>query len=418
MNENDILRFLGWAVVFVFVALVLYVLWLLLFSQSDDTSVNIMDDSSTPSIEPFPSFGIDAPLVQGGGTLPDRPVATDATQSATDRGNDVSVQSNISVQTSQRINRERLVKIFDGPTAGFFVPQGDAPIVVIQKGDGERYVIDKDSYALQKVDSPGVLKTVMAFPLSDGSVVIQQQNPVQSRHTNTFLYRKNGSSWQSTSIGSDVAVFPEKKGNGFIYTKETNGGLDIRSVGLANRRSHALSHPFRSWSIVWSGTAPLLLTKPHNSIEGSLYSFSDTAALTSIVKNEPALSVEANDEDGRFLISQVNGNNVKSYILGEDKQEKSLQRETLAEKCVFTDSRIFCGLPQRIPTGYSLPEDWYQGLFFFTDDVVELFPESGRVRSVDTANVPLDVHRGMFVDPLFIFINKRDLSLWALNTNV
>lgn len=417
MNENDILRFLGWTVVFVFIALVLYVLWLLFFSQDNDAPVDITNDSPTPSVEPFPSFGVDAPLVQGGGTLPDSPIVTDAPQSAIDGENDVSVQSNVSVQTSQRINRERLVKVFDGPTAGFFVPQGDAPIVVIQKGDGERYLIDKSSYALQKVDSPGVLKTVMAFPLSDGSVVIQQQNPVQPRHTNTFLYRKNGSSWQSTSIGSDVAVFPEKRGNGFIYTKETNEGLDIRSVGLANRESYSLSHPFRSWSIIWSGSVPLLLTKPHNSIKGSLYSFSDIA-LSSIVKNEPALSVEANDEDERFLISQVNRNSVRSYILDENKQEKSLQRETLAEKCVFTDSRIFCGLPQRIPTGYSLPEDWYQGRFFFTDDVVELFPESGRVRSVDTASVPLDVYRGVFVDPLFVFINKRDLSLWALNTNI
>ena len=99
----------------------------------------------------------------------------------------------------------------------------------------------------------------------------------------------------------------------------------------------------------------------------------------------------------------------------------NLSLQTLPEKCVWSHtekSTVYCAVPETIPEGI-YPDNWYQGLVTFTDNlwkintstgiskVVVLF-DRGYNKSFDAINLQLSSD-----DSYLTFTNKSDLILWG-----
>ncbi|MBX4189564.1 hypothetical protein KW785_03160, partial [Candidatus Parcubacteria bacterium] len=95
---------------------------------------------------------------------------------------------------------------------------------------------------------------------------------------------------------------------------------------------------------------------------------------------------------------------------------------TLAEKCVWSvkqKSVIFCSTPTN---GLSAeePDNWYQGLTHFSDNIWKFDTDNTTatllVEPKKSFGVDLDVIRPQLSpnEDYLLFINKTDLSLWAL----
>jgi hypothetical protein len=99
--------------------------------------------------------------------------------------------------------------------------------------------------------------------------------------------------------------------------------------------------------------------------------------------------------------------------------------KTLSDKCIWSNLRkneIYCAVPTEIPNAM-YPDDWYRGNVSFVDQIWHLDTNTGEVhllanlltlssKLIDATDLTLDPKE----DNLY-FINKRDLTLWALDLN-
>jgi peptidoglycan hydrolase-like protein with peptidoglycan-binding domain len=94
----------------------------------------------------------------------------------------------------------------------------------------------------------------------------------------------------------------------------------------------------------------------------------------------PGLTAKVSPDGTSALISTATETSIqvslRSLVTGDAIQ---LSRPTIAgEKCVWApdSSRIYCAIPQDIASG-TYPDDWYQGIARFTDEVWEINPATG-----------------------------------------
>lgn len=75
-----------------------------------------------------------------------------------------------------------------------------------------------------------------------------------------------------------------------------------------------------------------------------------------------------------FSASNEKETNPKLYILNEALEEKNLDVEGLADKCVWSKSEkhIYCALPQNLDQNPKLPQDWYAGKFLSQDQLFKI----------------------------------------------
>src|SRR5690606_4110878 len=95
---------------------------------------------------------------------------------------------------------------------------------------------------------------------------------------------------------------------------------------------------------------------------------------------------------------------------------------TLAEKCVWSETEsatLYCGVPLS-GIGAGEPDNWYKGITRFSDrlwrfdtevDIAEILaePQATYGVNIDASELRLSSDEGYLV-----FINRNDLSLWAL----
>ena len=381
----------------------LFLLWLFFLKKDTEAPIQPLDDLGVTTLSGFtPS-----------------PVKPTSPATLLPPGEDPTIQ-NIdplipNIQTQQPPDIARLTKIFNGPTAGFFVPNGNDPIIVFKQGGGERYEIEKETYIIKKIESPDIPKTVRAFPLTQNSFVIQQQDSVTPTLRNTIFFNNYTPGSKGVLIGSNITITPHLSGNGFLYTRETNRGIEIKSILLARTTPFSFNNPFLSWSSRWNNSAPTLLTRPHNGIDGFFYSLERDGTLSKHLGPLKGLSAQFEEKTNTVLFSTNNHLSLQTFIQKRGANRIPLERKTLAEKCTLTPETVLCGVPQEV-SKTSLPESWYQGRVSFDDEIVEFYPESGRIKRVfeNKTGETLDIIEGVIVESLFVFLNKKDLSLWAL----
>lgn len=237
--------------------------------------------------------------------------------------------------------------------------------------------------------------------------------------TSTDLYTIS-----SVSLRGDIESPLAGAGNTLYYVASDSGAVSSISFQGDGVRSLWTSG-LKSWRVGSLGANLLLTTKASAEVPGYAYSTTSAGSLPAkLLGPLSGLSAIGNKPGNKLLYSYTSGNRtlmrVRTLSTGT---EASIEPGTLAEKCVWgTQSAdvFFCGTPISAPGGEE-PDDWYQGKVSFNDYVWRYDTKSEVstliVEPQDEFNVSLDVFRPALSpdESYFVFINKRDLSLWAVS---
>ena len=128
----------------------------------------------------------------------------------------------------------------------------------------------------------------------------------------------------------------------------------------------------------------------------------------------------------KIIYSARTNNNFTTSIRNlKDNTSQGVIFKTLSEKCVWSTMRkneVYCAVPTDIPEAI-YPDDWYRGNVSFVDQIWYLNTITGEVHLVanliDLSKKLIDATE-LTLDPrenTLYFINKRDLTLWALDLN-
>ncbi len=259
---------------------------------------------------------------------------------------------------------------------------------------------------------------------------------------NAVLFRSlDGETVKNMSLSLTASKATSSNGLYSVSLTLLRGSLDGISVGAGDtlvyevRDSRAvvmskfsgdgskslLSHPFTAWRTARLGTNTLLVTKPSFLLPGYAYSLTGQGALTKLVGPLSGLTAVANPAGTTLLYSYSGAPSLFAKNLSNG-TVTSLTPSTLADKCVGSvkEKNIFyCGAPSLGLSGNE-PDQWYQGITHFSDNIwsIDTNSESSSVLVEPSSafGLELDIMNPSLSpdEKYFVFINKRDLSLWAL----
>jgi len=147
-----------------------------------------------------------------------------------------------------------------------------------------------------------------------------------------------------------------------------------------------------------------------------------SGSFTKVIDDKNGLTTLMSPSGRYILYSESRNANVDLFIRDtENNTDTSLNVETLPEKCVWSNTKetiIYCAIPAPLIRG-AYPENWYLGIGSFNDNIWQIDIESQEYDlllsefreiedSFDIINPQLTPE-----DDHFIFMNKKDLSLWS-----
>jgi len=221
---------------------------------------------------------------------------------------------------------------------------------------------------------------------------------------------------------SQVALSPD---DALFYTTEiSSNAVGIKADFNGDNKKQVAALQFTEWLYQWvSENKIFLTTKPSFSVAGYMYSLNtNNGALEKIIGNIPGLTTLASNDGEKLIYSLSTGTGLLLGTYNTDSgNDTLLSLITLPEKCVWESGNItiYCGVPTSIPSG-EYPDDWYKGVVSFSDAIWRLNLELGvaelLVSPAELLGVEIDVIKPTLNESgeYLVFINKKDLTAWAL----
>ena len=225
----------------------------------------------------------------------------------------------------------------------------------------------------------------------------------------------------------EVAVSPSKSkifyltavDNDYVGTTESFGGQK-------SGKQQVWSSPIGEWQVDWPKENTILFnTKPSASLPGYIYSLNlDTKDFSKIMGDVNGLTSKASPDLKKLIYSESTDTSMHTYVYDlTTRKQTLLPIKTLPEKCVWGGierNLLYCAVPSSITDGI-YPDDWYQGLVSFDDEVWQIDTNTGNTTILANKDL-LDRSGGIDVDNIqlspsedyLILNNKKDLSLWMV----
>ncbi|MBX4198834.1 hypothetical protein KW800_00970 [Candidatus Parcubacteria bacterium] len=329
----------------------------------------------------------------------------------------------------------KLFKLSDAPVAGSvsFAKNGLTFVRYVDRATGHVLEINLATLEKQQIANTTIPKVYEALWKGDASGFVARSldegHDVVKNASITLIAPKSTSTsnlYTETATllrGSvdELAVMPN--GN-LLYVLDDTGALALSSF-LGEKPKTLFTMPFTNWRLVpVNASTALIYTKASEQALGYAYTLNlSTGAMTKVLG--PLLGLTANlSPDGKraLFAYESDGSNTFSILNLSSKASTTLFPNTLPEKCAWSvksSSTVYCGAPSGgFPSGQ--PDLWYKGLTSFADRVWRI---DVTTNSTDVlADPSTDFHTDIDVEKPFLspsedylfFINKSDLSLWAL----
>lgn len=218
----------------------------------------------------------------------------------------------------------------------------------------------------------------------------------------------------------DVAV---GAGNTLYYSL-TDSTAIVSSAWNSQALKTLLTSAFTDWRLAAAGNSLMIYTKASSDAPGYAYSLnSSNGSLNKLLGPLNGLTAVLDASGTRILYSYVEGRMAKSAAKNlQTGTVTDISPVTLAEKCVWgvkSKGVVYCASPTD-GIGANEPDNWYKGLTHFSDRLWR-FDTNGEIAQIlsepkVSLGVDLDVIEPKLSpnEDYLIFINKKDLSLWAL----
>ena len=336
------------------------------------------------------------------------------------RSEEVSIQENLTIQ--QDGSPSRLRQISSVPTSGGVVFNTDENTVIryIERSTGHIFETTTDSLEQNRISNTTIPRIQESVWSPDGEMVILRY--LDQNETIKSFYGKITQSgvlegfFLSNNI-TDIAVNEDEKL--FYIRKIGNDSEGIISDFDGSNSTTVLSSKIYDWLPLWINGSAALSTKASRGIDGFLYQLR-SRTLTKLLSAQGLLT-KINIDGTKILFSTSNTNGTRLFVYDTTTKESvRVPFTTLADKCVWASSfSIFCASPYNSIAGV-VPDDWYKGLFSFSDDIwfydietqtAQLIYNADENRNVfDAINLTIDNEQKML-----LFTNKNDLTLWGLS---
>ena len=327
-----------------------------------------------------------------------------------------------------------LFRISDTPAAGIIILKKGGTTVVryMDRATGHIYDTDLATLAKTKIVNQTLPKIYEAHFRSDGNAVLIRSlkddsdvvenlvltlTPPKSTSTET-LY-----SVSSAPVRGNINTIAVGSGNTLFYSlRDTSSIVSATFSGVGAKT--LLTSPFTDWRLVAAGNNLIIHTEASANASGFAYKLgASNGVLAKILGPLNGLVVIPNVSGNRVLYSYVENNETRLFAKNLTNNALSeILPTTIAEKCIWSIKQIdtvFCGAPID-GLGPNEPDDWYRGATHFSDSIwlFNTGAEFAQVLSEPQTEFGVDLD---LVEPqlspdedYLVFINRTDLSLWAL----
>lgn len=288
------------------------------------------------------------------------------------------------------------------------------------KTGGDIYESDFSGKEKKKISNITILGILEAqwSPKKDGALVWYQDGDelkkfVQTISTTTqasFLPQAAHSASWSPDGASIAYLTPDKN--------ETN--LIIADSSVRNPKIR-FKTPVSDFRISWIGQNQISFNSASSGLAPSvLYVFNlRDGSFAKIIDNIYGFTPLWSSDGKQLLYSATNNNGggLSLYLKELGGKTSKLGIATLPEKCAWSsDSKeIFCTVPQN-PSAGPMPDEYYQGLTYFSDNFIKINSETSEVteflneQEFDAKNLIITTDK----QKLF-FVNRKDGTLWGIN---
>ena len=205
----------------------------------------------------------------------------------------------------------------------------------------------------------------------------------------------------------------------FYLLGESGTTASFKNTGILK----IFSSPFTEWLPQFPNQRLVTLTtKPSAKVPGYLFFLNtQNKSVTKILSGINGLTTLTSRDGKLVLFSETKGGPELSLYNVAKKERISLYIQTLPEKCVWGKKRstiAYCAVPQSIPQGY-YPDQWYQGLVSFSDELWEIDSTTSIGRKImDTKSMgapTLDMTNLTVSsdDTYLVFMNKVTGTPWT-----
>lgn len=331
----------------------------------------------------------------------------------------------------------RLNRISDTPISGALIISGSTTAVkYIEKATGHMYEVNLSNGSKKRLSNTTLPKSYeVEWGMNGYSAFIKFseegsiKNIFATLSTTTSTSTDDGSGeliTKNLESGTQNFSFSPSRKTSF-YTLVSNQGIQ-GFLGDKNGEKGSLiwNFPTSEWMVDWPKDDVITLTTKASSNKfGYLYFLNPLTKKTSnILREVPGLITNTSPSGNQVLYSASKNKDTSLFVFDiKSGLSISFSTKTLAEKCVWSDSVIYCAVPQKI-SKLDLPDDWYLGTTSFSDSIwkITLSTEAGTEEAEyfeleKTAGGPIDaINLEISQDKkTLIFTNKKDSYLWSLN---
>jgi hypothetical protein len=347
----------------------------------------------------------------------------------------------VNIPVNNEWTGEKLRQISEVPISGFSIINNlktkNTDIHYILRANGNIYEAYVNSLEQKRLSITTVPKVYESTWLPDGVRLVIRYLKDNTENIQTFSVKINPATTTLNTFEGGIdgnhlaenisAIAVNPLGDKIFYL--TNGlrgssGFVSKPDGL--NKQLIFESPLVEWLISWPKEGIITLnTKPSAQIPGYMYFLnSQTGDLSKILGNINGLTTKTNKGATEVLYSDSTRGAPKLFLYiiktGESKQ---LPWNTFPEKCSWssTDAKVvYCAVPKGFTPG-DYPDQWYQGLVNFTDDIWMINTDTlastlvfdfqkETNNNIDVTDLQVDS-----TDNYLFFVNKADLTFWSLN---
>lgn len=291
----------------------------------------------------------------------------------------------------------------------------DADLATLDKIKISNQTLPKIYEAYFRPDGNAVL---MRYLKNNSDTVENLSLTLTTKATSTSIYTT-----ASNLLRGDISSVAVGTGDSLFYALKDTSSI-VSSAFNGSKLRTLLNSPFTDWRLVSAGNVLVAHAKASSGSAGYAYTINTSSgALNKILGPLNGLIAIPNSTGNRALYSYVENGTTKLFSKNLSTGAVSeILPATLADKCVWSvkkTSILFCGVPTDSPRAGE-PDNWYQGATHFFDRLWA-FDTDTQVAEV-LAEPKLDIKTDIDVyqpklspsEDYLIFINRNDLSLWAL----
>jgi hypothetical protein len=291
--------------------------------------------------------------------------------------------------------------------------------IFTDKLTGNIYVSESPIFEAKKIVGESMINTLksnFSYDHSYGTILSDKYSlylikmPSDSSSALSFI--------EKTLIDEGVIdISFSKNKNMLAYLKKESSGTSLNIYDIdKNANSLIYRSPLSDINIDWLNTNNILIkSKTSNLAQQTLIEINiETLKITLLNSSNVSNSLQSDYKN----ISFDGANIVFSQSINSLSKDKT-NILSLPDKCVYMLASLLCA--ESLTTNiYSLPDEWYKGNVSFIDHLTLYNTNTKKYSRYDlsvVAGESIDFYKPITNLDNITFMNKRDMSLWLLNTD-